>query len=169
MRVRQLLLFRTVEWQLREQVVDEDALDDLKMLVRVVRLTKRLLPGLLLHVVLPIDAVEHELVAAEDSALFLLRALLEEDLAQHILLLLVRVVVLHIVVMRLIEDRIAVVVAVRILVADASGLAECLVWIKRHGALLVLAGDQKYTFVEPADDWDFRRWSLVLRLWLLGA
>lgn len=114
------------------------------MLVRIVRLTERLLPGKFSRIVLPVDAVKHELVVARHrkyAALLLPCAFLEEHFPEHILLLLVRVIVLYIVIMWLVEDRIAVMVAVRVLVTDSPRLAERLVRVERYGALLVLARD----------------------------
>jgi hypothetical protein len=48
--------------------------------------------------------------------LFLLSALLEEDLPQHLLLLLVRVIILNIVIVWLVKHKVVVMVTVRVLI-----------------------------------------------------
>lgn len=130
-----------------------------------------MLPRHLRRVEVAIDAVEHELMVVarhlEDSALLLPGTLFEEDFAQYLLFLLMIVVVLDVVIMRLVEHRIAIVVAVRILIADAPRLTECLVRVERRSALLVLASDEKYAFVEAADDRYLRRRSLLCLALLL--
>ena len=60
----------------------------------------------------------------ETSALLFSSTLLEEDLAKDILFLVEGVIVLHIVVMGLVEHRVGVVIAVGVLVAYASDLAQ---------------------------------------------
>ena len=59
----------------------------------------------------------------ETTALLLPSTLLEEYLAEDILLLMEGVVILHIVVVRLVEDRVRIVIAVGVLVPYPSYLA----------------------------------------------
>ena len=102
-------------------------------------------------------------------------ALLEEDFAQHILFLGVRVVVLYVVVVRLVKNTGAVVVAVGVLVSNSPHLAlqlrlsrhaahahavDCAERAVLRGAQLrgvrlltgeILTGKQEHLLVEPAD------------------
>ena len=78
------------------------------MLIRIVCLLHGLLPHhvLALRVRKQVVLAEHQTIRAHLVQPFLLfsGALFEEDLAQHFLLLLVGVVVLHVVVVRLVKD-----------------------------------------------------------------
>lgn len=101
------------------------------MLVRIISLIECLLPCHLslsvyvrpvgLHV--RINAIVEELVAIVESLLFFFGALLEKDFAQHVFLLFVRIVVLHVVVVGLIEYAIGVMVAIWVLISDSTSLA----------------------------------------------
>ena len=115
-----------------EEVLAEDPLDDLEVLVWIVGLTECLLAG---HLAV---ASEHALWSRSnlaawvlsrihgapivESLLLLPRAFLEEHFPEHILLLLVRVVVLHVVVVGLVKDTIGVVIAVWVLISNPSSL-----------------------------------------------
>lgn len=167
------------------------------MLVGIVGLIESLLPR---HVILvredPVGtrrslawelAIGVHAAAVVESLLLLFGALLEEDFSENIFFLLVRIVILHIIIMRLIEYAVGVMVAVRILVPDPSSLRHRAVRIDTQsihttihgGALLILplACDQQDALVEAADDWDLRLSLLLLLglllglllIWLLGT
>lgn len=61
---------------------------------------------------------------AEKSFLFLFGAFFEENFPQDIFFFLVRIVVFHIVVVRLVENTVRVMIAVWIFVSDPPGLTE---------------------------------------------
>ena len=67
--------------------------------------------------------------AIVEPLLFLFSALFEEYLSKDVLFLLVGIVVLHIIVMRLIENIVSIMIAVRILVANAPSLTNARVRI----------------------------------------
>ena len=102
------------------------------MLVRIVGLTKSLLPSHLartsVHAIWSwsslarILSVGKHRAAIEQPLFFLLGTLFEEYLPQHILLLLVRVIILHVVVVGLVKDTIGVVIAVWVLISNPSSL-----------------------------------------------
>lgn len=109
--------------------------------------------------------------------LLLFGALFEKDFPEDIFLLFMRVIILYIIIMRLIKDRIRIVIAVWVFVSDSSSLAHWAVWVYSEAAVgtcwhlraagwrlavEALAGDQEDSFVETADHWDF--WLVRLLL-----
>ena len=141
MRIGQLLLLAAIERQRNEEILAQDPLDDLEVLVWVVGLAQCLLArrfvrtgkhGALRHAwARSADASGSKLAVLArhrasviDSLLLFLGTFLEEDLAQHVLLLLVRVIIFDVVVVWLVEHAVRVVIAVRVLVADSARLAQ---------------------------------------------
>jgi hypothetical protein len=135
------------------------------------------------------------------SFLFLLCTLLEKDLPQNVLLLLVTVVILDIIVMRLVKDRIVIMITIRIFVSyppclcrtqslrisirihtHRKALIILLILIRTPSIILILIWtcNQKYPFMKPAYNWNFRLllllsisplsilwlWSTLSILWL---
>lgn len=107
--------------------------------------------------------------------------LFEKDFPEDIFLLFMRVIILYIIIVGLVKDWIRIVIAVWVFVSDSSSLAHWAVWVYTKAAvgtcghlraalwslpIEALAGDQKDSFVETADHWDF--W-LVLSLLLSCA
>lgn len=109
------------------------------MLVWIVGLAQCLLPCCLVHATvhrilvharatesrlskLPIRTIHS--TAIINPLLLLLRAFLEEDLPEHIFLLLVRVIVLDIVVVWLVKHAIRIMIAVGILVSNSTRLTQ---------------------------------------------
>ena len=185
--VGELLLLRSVEWLGDKKVLAKDPLDYLKVLVGIVGLVESLLPR---HVILvredPVRtwrslawelAIRVHAAAVVKSLLLLFGALLEEDFSENIFFLFVRVIILHIIIMRLIKYAIGVMVAVRILVSDSSSLRHRAVRIDaqaihatvHRGALLILplACDQQDALVEATDNRYLRLSLLLLLLGLL--
>ena len=154
------------------------------MLIWVVSLAKCLLPSHLTvskHSRSPTcsnwskRAVRKDLRATVQAFLFFLGTLFEENFPEHVLLLLMSIVILDIVVVRLVENTIRVVVAVRIFVPNPTSLRHggvrvdatdslysCLHWIL---ILVVLARYKKYSLMEATDDRNLRR-LLYLIFWL---
>jgi hypothetical protein len=99
------------------------------------------------------------------SLLFFLRTFLEEYLAKNFLLLLVRIIILYVIVGWLIKREVIIVVAVRILVSDATGLhhvtlSSCLIlWIHTY-----LWCQKQHSFMKTTNNWNF--WlNLLLLIW----
>lgn len=141
------MLLAAIKWQRNEEVLAQDPLDDLEVLVRVVRLAQRLLARRLVrtgkHCVLwhararrantartKLAILPRHRASIVDPLLLLLGAFFEEDLPQHVLLLLVRVVIFDIVVVWLVEHAVRVVVAVRVLIPDSARLTQRGVWVQ---------------------------------------
>jgi hypothetical protein len=113
--------------------------------------------------------------------LLFLGTLFEEDLPQHLLLLLVGVIVLHIVVAGLVEHEIVIVVAVRVLVPDPTSLSHAL---RTRGCSIAscqcsggasighsrgsdVGGEEQHSLVETTDHWDLERLLFILLFLLL--
>lgn len=177
--VGELCLAASVKRLRHKEVLTENTLNDLQVLVWIISLAESLLPC---HLIGSIDSsmrstkstpsigVDWSLSTVQ-PLLFLLGALLEEDLAKHIFFLFVRVIVLDVVVVGLVEHAVRVVVAVRILVANTSGLSYAGVRVHAvqatHPILqlcsIVLTGDEQDALVEATDHRDLG-WSLLLLL-----
>ena len=148
------------------------------MLVRVIRLAECLLPS---HIILPCKnslrswssvgrrevaiVTEHGTPVVESLLLFL-GAFLKEYFAEYVLFLLMRVIILHVVIMWLVENAVRIMIAVRVLISDSSGLTHGGVWIYTKIvwsswylslllAVAALACDEEDAFVETADHWNF--------------
>ena len=141
LRIGELLLLAAIKGQRNEEVLAQDSLDDLQVLVRVVRLAQRLLArrfvrtskhGALRHAWAcsagssgsKLAVLTRHGASVVDSLLLFLGTFLEEDLAQHVFLLLVRVIIFDVVVVWLVEHAVRVVIAVWILIANSPRLTQ---------------------------------------------
>lgn len=112
------LLLVAVEGHDHEQVFAQDPLYYLQVFVWVVGLVESLLSiRAELTLRTQVDAA-----AVKQPFFLLLRALLEEDFPEHVFFLFVRVIVLHVVVVRLVENTVRIVVAVGVFVPDPPRL-----------------------------------------------
>ena len=115
-----------------------------------------------------------------ESLFFLFGTFFEEHFSQDIFFLLMRVIILHVVVMRLIENAVRIVIAVWIFISYSSRLtyririnstyniawAATIYWILSILTVRALASDQEYSLVETTYDW-YLGWLLRWLSWLL--
>ena len=101
--------------------------------------------------------------------LILFRALIEQYFSQDVLLFLVRIVVFHVIVMRLVKNAISIVITVRVFISYSTSLTHASIWVyaqETSSAIravrwtslpicvlgIALTRYQKNSLVEAADD-----------------
>ena len=120
-----------VEWLRHEEVLAKDPFNYLKVLVWIVGLREGLLPSdlrVVEHSIIWVRTVWTKLIWKDGTAiieplLFFFGTFLEEDFAEDVLLLLMRIIILHIIVMRLVKHVVCIVIAIRIFITNPASLA----------------------------------------------
>lgn len=187
--VGELLLKAPIKRHLNKQVFAQNPFYDLQMLVRIICLTIGLLSCYLtrwstIHLsIWPWCTTELSIrihrISIVESLLLFLGAFFEKHFSQNIFLFLVRVIILHVVVMRLVEYAVGIVIAVWVFISYSSRLTY---WVRIYSAYDVvwaasvyrvlsiltvraLACDQQYSLVKSANNGYFR-WLLRWLCWL---